>query len=469
MLLNELRNEYKYSLSEKIYLKEEDISALIPLDKSDLDYVYSSDTIDQNIYLHGAYEIKIKDLMWKQGEVFNTRVKRTTPNTYKLTLNEICNYEGNEKVIVTNDVRDSVLLLLAYMGKHMRTPEEWNLSIKEYINTYFNSVDSSRYIDDKDFARLFGNLLHYLNNFLNNKSKHIIDSYIVENNMEKIGNVYYKKGYEFYFVSDSITQVIDFANKIRNGITENENQVELFYRGQSNADWGLQAGIFRDNLVKYEKEIYNEVLSRVPFVFRNENTYENLLTIQHYEGPTRLLDITQNILIATFFSSLSELNSDGRIFLFKEKLSEIKYFNSDKVQIVANLSKMNSNFQYQAHKKYLYHEIRHYKPHFLDNINEKDLYNSYVVKGVMSNDRIENQNGDFILIGMNKNKKLEPAPIHQEMKNIVIIIDKKVKNKLIQQLFDLNIHEGTVYPEAPKKIKAIKDKWHKEVIKEKTK
>lgn len=258
-----------------------------------------------------------------------------------------------------------------------------------------------------------------------------------------------------------------FTNKLKN-----ENLfTNIYYRGQQNINWPVKPSIFRGNWIDHEKEFIEEMLINNPYDFENVKTTLEILTkMQHYNAPTRLLDITKNPYIALYFAcekiKNTENKSYGEIIFFKtpEDQNE-KYFDSDAVSIVSNLSMMQSDFntgdetlsiddfnnQGDADIQYLLHQIKYEKPHFLDIINPKDLHKCFIVHVKLDNKRIINQQGLFLLVGMGKHKN-EPANINANIyktdsKKLIFVIPNNHKSEILSDLDSMNINKKFIYPE----------------------
>lgn len=116
----------------------------------------------------------------------------------------------------------------------------------------------------------------------------------------------------------------------------------LLFRGQSNIEWNLVPSIGRKNSCLYddsvfwnEKNLVEKAKLEYPKVFcRNYSPIELLATMQHYGIPTRLLDVTENSLVALYFACEGCKNNDGEVFVFLQK--EYRTDNSPVLEIVAN-------------------------------------------------------------------------------------------------------------------------------------
>lgn len=101
----------------------------------------------------------------------------------------------------------------------------------------------------------------------------------------------------------------------------------LFYRGQSDVNYKLLPSLGRrirkelgsEGIYElYEEEIIRRVKLEYPELFRDTNTIDEMALMQHYGVPTRLLDVTENPLVALFFACRNNPKKNGEVFLFAE-------------------------------------------------------------------------------------------------------------------------------------------------------
>ena len=133
------------------------------------------------------------------------------------------------------------------------------------------------------------------------------------------------------FTANSLAEFVEQVCNLNNQLVKNgtdRNEIPLF-RGQASVDYelmpalarnqrhleehGLQKGIFDE-----ERNLIEMAKYKLPDIFRNDmQPLELLALLQHYGIPTRLLDITENALVALYFACCSEPNKDGEVFVFK--------------------------------------------------------------------------------------------------------------------------------------------------------
>lgn len=116
-----------------------------------------------------------------------------------------------------------------------------------------------------------------------------------------------------------------------------QNNRELAWRGQVNSNWALDSNLFRRTRKKIQKTPTESALAKfeqsILIEFRKWGLHisktngrlsilQQLAILQHFKSPTRLIDISFNPLVATFFATEKNLehdNCDARIFIFDIK------------------------------------------------------------------------------------------------------------------------------------------------------
>lgn len=261
-----------------------------------------------------------------------------------------------------------------------------------------------------------------------------------------------------------------------------------FYRGQGEKSWGLNPGIYRrdedhdnedtDSLVKYESQIFAETISNFPEEFSNcENPFEQLVKMQHYSVPTRLLDITTNPLVALFFAcqGVKEGENDGCavVYVFDVPNQIIKYGDSDSVTILSTLAKYDhywNKAMFRTHTNTVrgyfsgvrfLHAVRETKPWFRSKIRTKTLSSVFCVKPKHANPRIIRQSGAFFLFGIDKELgRDQPASLIGSGITVkrILIPHKSAKN-ILRQLEDLNISRASLFGDLDYYAEHITDKY----------
>ncbi len=102
---------------------------------------------------------------------------------------------------------------------------------------------------------------------------------------------------------------------------------ELLFRGQSNKKYELLPSIARNRHYPTECTIFNDERNliemakfKMPDIFRNDMMpLELLALLQHHGIPTRLLDVTENALVALYFACCSNIDTDGEVIVFKHQ------------------------------------------------------------------------------------------------------------------------------------------------------
>lgn len=252
-------------------------------------------------------------------------------------------------------------------------------------------------------------------------------------------------------------------------------QATFFFRGHSNFTYTLKPSIYRDEgWIQNEDVLFKELILRCPNDFSDQqSTFQTLVKMQHYSLPTRLLDLTANPLVALFFACTAggDPQESGEVLVFRVPTREIKYFDSDTVSVISNISRRPKGFEVPSSKLtekqfnatteigYLLHEIKHEKPYFEPSIVRAHLESVVCVKPKMDNPRIIRQDGAFLLFGVSGTKMspaiVPPEYFANENASRILVIPQE-KKRMLKQLETLGITQGTIYPEIERVAEYIK-------------
>lgn len=154
---------------------------------------------------------------------------------------------------------------------------------------------------------------------------------------------------------ETITSISTYLTSLNKLNTEEDKT--LFYRGVTDAKYAKPENnvpsIYReDQFISNERDMYYELVAKCPDAFKNcSNAFEHLVIMQHYNYPTRLLDITSNALVALYFACQVEESApkkkvNGEVILFNIPTRNIRNHESDRVSLLANLAKADNELGY---------------------------------------------------------------------------------------------------------------------------
>jgi hypothetical protein len=274
----------------------------------------------------------------------------------------------------------------------------------------------------------------------------------------------------------NVASVSDFVEYVL-GWTRG-GQRPVAFRGERFTGWQTQPKVFRRDvgLYQHEKNAVRDLISIHPQEFRDDETmFDRLVRMQHFELPTRLLDVTTNPLVALYFAS-AEYEDDSRpqdgkvqaLFLPEERQ---RYFDSDRVSCMANIANLTADeksgmaaaykldideFNKQPVVQRLLWFVRIEKPHFEPQIDPKHLQQPVFVKPKMSNRRIIAQSGAFLIYGA---RRLRNIDVDHDLRLSRALVPAAKKAEIRNQLERLGIHASSLFPEIDKAAGFIANRY----------
>ena len=248
--------------------------------------------------------------------------------------------------------------------------------------------------------------------------------------------------------------------------------VRVYYRGEASKKWRTLPSVFRENSYNSRESFYyHEIQTRAPKEFENQSHLDKLVTMQHYGTPTRLLDLTSNPLNALYFACerQKDVTDDGKVMLFPVMPGSTSYGDSDKALILSSLAPLSSyeklNIWDEVNKSHrdaydddcecvylnkLFLEICSEKPAFQRRIKYGDLLTPLFVQPNMTNSRITNQQGAFLLSGLTLNDDETEDKIKDRMSKTCFIIPAEKKTSILRELDSIGVNQATIYPNLDK-------------------
>lgn len=213
-----------------------------------------------------------------------------------------------------------------------------------------------------------------------------------------------------------VTSVGEYLEFIQSLESTYENPV--FYRGQGNANYLINPGVFRNNLANEDK-----ILEAFRRHFPSEvdscpNDMARLVLMQHFGLSTRALDISENPLASLYFACSpmkkfcvnreQEMAHWGEVVIFRElaaydddSAADLKSIRNSSVSVMASTAFMGKTFslwklgmEWKKDNNYMREE--RYIP------LKEIIHCSRIVRVPQNNPRIKNQQGAFIMINANR-------------------------------------------------------------------
>lgn len=251
-------------------------------------------------------------------------------------------------------------------------------------------------------------------------------------------------------MTELVTVTVDSLQKFLDSVDgeHGDDQACLWFRGAGDSAYKLSPTIFRHKEIRDESSLFeyeNKLIIRfkersVPYLKnRISDAWENLFLMQHYGMPTRLLDWTENPLLALFFAlSSAAQDEDGA-------------YKTDVAVWVLCPAKWNqsvlSHLSYRGGALSTVDPlIKSYTPESdSKHMNEKPV----AMLGIHNSPRIVAQRGSFCIFG----KSLMPmdeiysAGTFEENTLRKILIPKESIANLLKKLLWMGVTDAVIYPD----------------------
>jgi hypothetical protein len=260
---------------------------------------------------------------------------------------------------------------------------------------------------------------------------------------------------------------------------------EIFHRGVNEIfpkeNRHIPSIYYIPGLIEHEDKIFRETVARFPDdMLSKKTTIEQLILMQHHRFPTRLLDVTKNLLVSLFFACFDDSRKDsqvkdGIVHFYSVPKEEVRYCDSDRIKIVSNLAKQPfrlrggydlslsvQEFNKQDAIKQLCWDIQSESITLYERVVPKDIRSVFCLHPNMNNERINRQSGYFFLFGIEGGKnKNKCAKFPEEWILESIIIPSEAKGKILEGLGKMGIDEGFFYPDYEHVSFAIRNRYQK--------
>ncbi len=292
-------------------------------------------------------------------------------------------------------------------------------------------------------------------------------------------------------------------------------ETERYFRGEPEdfREGAIIPSIYRSlSMLENEPNFYREMQRFNDQEFRDDKTaVDKLSRMQHYNAPTRLIDMSEDALSALYFAVDEGQRKEAKkypqedvavVYIIDVLTKRLRYYDSDTVSVIANLAKspLSSSlsddtqknkqaiasdahkyrenikeFNEQGSIHFLLHDLKEEKPYFSHIINPKHIFSVQCVKPKFTHSRVNSQKGAFLLFGLNPNnihesirliEKCDNAECYLSVKDEIqhpiehitkiMINGAETISKISNELRSIGVKTPFIYPEMDKVAEYLK-------------